>query len=70
MLIAIGLFIAFLSGLVSVFYKKPFLTGIWLKFEVPLIGKIGTPLIFDIGVYIVVLGISTMIIFSLAEEEI
>ena len=69
LLIASGLLISLLSGTISLFKGEIFLTGIWLKYEFPLIGKIGTPLIFDIGVYIVVLGISTMIIFSLAEEE-
>ena len=68
-LIASGLFIALASGIISVLNGKSFLTGLWLKYEIPIVGKIGTPLIFDIGVYIVVLGISTMIIFSLAEEE-
>ena len=68
-LIATGLLIALLSGLISLLNNKSFLTGIWLNYEIPIVGKIGSPLIFDIGVYIVVLGISTMIIFSLAEEE-
>ena len=68
-LISIGLLVALLSGISALLDGMNFLTGIWFKFEFPLIGKIGTPLIFDIGVYIVVLGISSMIIFSLAEEE-
>ena len=68
-LISIGLAIALFSGFVSLFAGKEFMTGMWLENEFPLIGKIGTPLIFDIGVYLLVLGISVMIIFSLAEEE-
>jgi multicomponent Na+:H+ antiporter subunit B len=69
MLIAIGLAIALISGLIPIFFNQSFLTGLWLKFTIPVIGKIGTPLLFDIGVYILVLGISTKIIFSMAEEE-
>ena len=68
-LIANGLSIALISGIIAILNGKSFLTGVWLKYEIPIVGKIGTPLLFDIGVYIVVLGISTMIIFSLAEEE-
>ena len=68
-LISIGLAIALFSGFVSLFAGKEFMTGMWLENEFPLIGKIGTPLIFDIGVYLLGLGISVMIIFSLAEEE-
>lgn len=68
-LIAAGLLIALISGFFSLLNGKSFLTGLWLDYEIPIVGKIGTPLIFDIGVYLVVLGISTMIIFSLAEEE-
>ena len=68
-LIGSGLIIALFSGMLAVFAGESFLTGLWLKNEIPVIGKLGTPFIFDTGVFIVVLGISTMIIFSLAEEE-
>ncbi|MFC1976517.1 MnhB domain-containing protein [Chloroflexota bacterium] len=47
----------------------PFMTGIWSSRILPVLGKVGTPLLFDIGVYLVVLGITLLIIFSLAEEE-
>lgn len=68
-LISLGLIISLFSGLPSVFMGMDFMTGIWLKTEFPVIGKIGTPLIFDIGVYLLVLGISTKIMYVLAEEE-
>lgn len=68
-LIAIGLSLALLSGLISLFYGKIFMTGLWLKYEIPVIGKIGTPFLFDVGVYFLVLGIVTKIIFALAEED-
>jgi multicomponent Na+:H+ antiporter subunit B len=45
------------------------MTGVWIKNTIPVLGKLGTPLIFDIGVYILVIGIATKIIFSLAELE-
>jgi len=68
-LIAFGLLIAISSGLISFFVDKVFMTGLWLKNEIPVIGKIGTPILFDVGVYFLVLGIVTKIIFSLAEED-
>ena len=68
-IIATGILIALLSGLIAQLYKMNFMTGIWDDTELPIIGKLGTPLIFDIGVYLCVLGISLMIIFSLFEEE-
>lgn len=68
-LIATGLFIALISTVPALFVGEDFMTGIWLKTNFPVIGKIGTPLIFDVGVYLLVLGIALKIIFSLAEED-
>ena len=67
-LIAIGLIVAAGSGVFSFFHDAPFLTGFWDKTVWPVLGKIGTPLIFDIGVYITVLGVACLIVFSLGEE--
>lgn len=68
-LIAIGLLIAMSSGLIGLFQGSQFLTGIWSDTAVPAIGKLGTPLMFDVGVYTVVLGVMLQIVFALAEEE-
>lgn len=68
-LIAFGLCIALGSAIVPILWGKPFMTGVWSQFSVPILGKIGTPFIFDVGVYFLVLGIALMIIFSLAEED-
>lgn len=65
-LLGSGLLLAMLSGLVALFQNKIFLTGIWTHFET-LNLQIGTPIIFDIGVYIVVL--SSVLIIMLALEE-
>ena len=65
-----GLAITCLSGFPAVLYGKPFLTGIW--WEIPLlfgaVFDLGTPLIFDIGIYFVVWGILLTLVFSLGEE--
>ena len=66
-LIGIGLLICLISGLISLFRGLPFMTGLWIKTALPVIGKVGTPLLFDTGVYLVVLGITLTIILSLAE---
>lgn len=68
---ATGLLIALGSGIVGLLSGKPFMTGQWIT--VPL-GKggglhIGTPVTFDIGVYLVVIGATLTIILSLAEGE-
>ncbi len=67
-LVALGLLTALVSGLVPWLSGRPFLTGVWYDQPVPVIGKIGTPLFFDIGVYLVVVGVTLMILFTLAEE--
>jgi multicomponent Na+:H+ antiporter subunit B len=66
-LIGLGLLLALSSGLVSLFGGLPFMTGLWGEASVPLLGKPGTPLFFDIGVYLAVIGVTLTIIFALAE---
>jgi|DewCreStandDraft_5_1066085.scaffolds.fasta_scaffold00372_35 multicomponent Na+:H+ antiporter subunit B len=64
-LIAAGLLTALGSGLVGPLTGAPFLTGRWIK-----VGhlELGTPLLFDVGVYLVVIGVTLWIILTLAEE--
>ena len=69
MLIGVGLLLAAGSGLLPLLFGDPFLTAIW--WEVPLgagVLDIGTPLIFDTGVYVTVLGVVLTIMLALAEE--
>ena len=68
-LIGCGLLIALISALLPLLSGESFMTGVWLSNEIPVVGKLGTPLVFDIGVYILVLGIASKIIFSLSEDE-
>ena len=68
-LISVGLLLATISSFISVINGQNFMTGVWVKNEFPVIGKVGTPLLFDLGVYFLVLGIVTKIIYSLAEED-
>jgi multicomponent Na+:H+ antiporter subunit B len=69
-LIAIGLATALASGIIPLLEGRPFMTGIWVTLEIPWLeaSHLSTPLLFDIGVYLVVLGVTLTIILSLAEE--
>ncbi|SEO81763.1 Na+/H+ antiporter subunit B [Aquisalimonas asiatica] len=66
-----GLFIATLSGLPALFQGKAFFTALWWPVHVPGIGSVtlSTPLVFDIGVYMVVIGSVMAIVLALAEAE-
>ncbi len=68
---AFGLLLSVLSGLFSILYDKPFLTGLWHKVDIfhTVVFYISTPLFFDIGVYLVVVGGLSAIILVLEEEE-
>ena len=67
-LIAAGLITALISAFFGPFHGEPFMTGAWGSRSYPGIGKIGTPFLFDVGVYLVVLGVVLTIILSLVEE--
>lgn len=64
-----GLFLALFSGVLPLFVGHPAYTGLWSVFNIPEVGPLSTPLIFDIGVYFVVLGVSTSIIFTLKLKQ-
>lgn len=69
-LLGFGLLVALASGLFAFLHSQPFMTGQWLSFVLPGVGEItpGTPLLFDLGVYLVVLGTILTIMLSLAEQ--
>ena len=57
----IGVVISLVAGMLPLLTGQPFLSGIW-------VGNIGTPLLFDIGVYLAVLGSVLMILLNVEEE--
>lgn len=67
-LMGVGLLLALGSGLAGLLTGGAFLTGRWADMPLPVIGKVGTPLVFDVGVYLAVLGVSLTILFALEEE--
>jgi multicomponent Na+:H+ antiporter subunit B len=68
-LMPLGLLVAALAGLSPIFIENlPFMTGIWFQEPLPVIGMIGSALFFDIGVYLVVIGVSLTVIFTITES--
>lgn len=68
LLVGLGLLAALVGGTIPMWHGQPFMTGQWLQAELPVIGKVGTPLLFDLGVYLVVIGVVLWILLTLAEE--
>lgn len=65
-----GLFLAALSGLLSLGFGVPFLSGLWTSpslFGVTV--DLSTVMAFDIGVYLVVVGSITSIALALEDRE-
>jgi multicomponent Na+:H+ antiporter subunit B len=68
-LLPFGLALAVISGVLPILLKgQPFLTGVWYPDPLPVLGMLGSSLFFDIGVYLVVIGSSLTIIFTLSES--
>lgn len=67
-ILASGLLLAFLSGIIGWLQSDDFLQAWWWSQEIELIKHAGTPLIFDLGVYLTVLGSVLTIVLTLIEE--
>jgi len=66
-----GLLLSCCAGLISIFFAVPFMTGLWVYpvffgVEVPL----SSVMLFDLGVYFVVLGAVASIALALEEREV
>lgn len=70
-IMAVGLFIALSSGFPALFHDTPYMSGQWMTLHLPLAGAlpVGTVLIFDIGIFIAVIGFVLTIFFALTEAE-
>lgn len=64
---AAGVLISLIAGMMAWFQDKPFLTGLWTKLPVVEI-KLGTPLLFDLGVYITVIGVTVSMLLVFEED--
>lgn len=65
---AIGLIMAYSTSLAPVLFNQSFLDHKFIHFHLPFFGEfhLGTPLLFDGGVFLVVVGVTTKIIFTLS----
>jgi multicomponent Na+:H+ antiporter subunit A len=65
-----GLAVMALAGAIGLAVGKSFLKGWWIKAYLPGLGSVdlGTPLLFDLGVYAMVMGMVLTIVLTAAEE--
>jgi multisubunit Na+/H+ antiporter MnhB subunit len=67
-LLSAGLLIALASAIPAVLVGRPFMTAIWLSIgRGPAAMHLGTPLLFDIGVFLAVIGVVLTIVLTLGE---
>jgi multisubunit Na+/H+ antiporter MnhB subunit len=67
-LLGVGLLVALTSGLPGVVSGEPFMTAQWAELVWGSnVVAIGTPLVFDVGVFLAVIGVVLTIVFTLAE---
>lgn len=65
-LIPLGLIISTLSMALPTLLGQPVMTGLWFEQPIPVIGMIGSSLFFDLGVYLVVIGVVLTILFTIS----
>lgn len=75
LVMAVGLLVLMGCGVLPMLLGRPFLTGLWTQVRTPWGSpvKVGTPILFDVGVYLVVFGTTLNFILSMEkgsrEEE-
>jgi multicomponent Na+:H+ antiporter subunit B len=65
-----GLLVCLFSGLLPLLTGKPFLTSLWIHAKTDWLGSlhVGTPLLFDLGVYLTVIGVILLMVYTLFED--
>ncbi len=68
---AVGLLLAVSTAAGSIFFNVPFFTHAFDHFDLPLLGdqSLHTAMLFDTGVYLVVVGVTMTIIQSIGADE-
>lgn len=67
-LLPLGLLFAFTAGTMPMWQGQPYMKALWMEDALPAVGHLGTPVLFDLGVYTVVVGATLTIIFSIEES--
>ncbi|WP_100372209.1 Na(+)/H(+) antiporter subunit B [Bacillus sp. FJAT-45037] len=70
-MIAFGLLLAIATGFGGMLVGDPFLTQYFEYYQIPILGEteLTTALPFDLGIYLVVVGIALLIILTIAEDD-
>jgi len=70
LILSSGLLLAACSTLPAMLVGKPCMTALWCTLRIPGLPRIelGTPLVFDVGVYLLVLGVTVTFILGLQDE--
>jgi multicomponent Na+:H+ antiporter subunit B len=69
-LLGSGLALAYGAGILALMRGRPFLTGLWVDLHIPVLGHLhlGSTLIFDLGVMLVVVGTVLLMVFSVEDR--
>jgi multicomponent Na+:H+ antiporter subunit B len=69
-LLSAGLGIALVSGIPGLLLGRSFMTAVWTTLRLGSVRlPLGTPLLFDVGVFLAVTGVVLTIVFTLAETS-
>ena len=63
-----GLALALIAAFLPMMNGSPVLTALWVDEPMPIIGLIGSALLFDTGVFFVVIGVALTILFTISES--
>ncbi|WP_422122822.1 Na(+)/H(+) antiporter subunit B [Planococcus sp. X10-3] len=68
---SVGLLVAIATASASILFDVPFFTHAYDYFDLPLFGEtsLHSALLFDVGVYLVVVGVTMTIIQTIGEDE-
>lgn len=69
--VAIGLAFVLSSFLPSLFKSQVLMKGVWVSIPMGILGelKLGSPLLFDIGVFMAVIGVTLTFFFTLTNRK-
>jgi multicomponent Na+:H+ antiporter subunit B len=70
-MIPIGLLVALLTSMGSFLFDVPFLSHTYDYFQIPIFGEVelATATLFDLGVYLTVVGVTVTIIVNIANDR-
>ena len=67
-LVRLGLVLGFVAAILPLLLGQPAFTGLWIEPKLPVIGTAGSFLIFDTGVYLLVMGFVIGVLLETARD--